>query len=415
MIKLLVCLVLCAGAATAQFCDTSNSVREGCGFIGIDQQQCTSAPYSCCWDTSFAPYCFNPTSASTTAGSSSVVSTSTSSPFSTSTSSAFSTSTGGSGSGSVTFGNNSWTTTFSFTGGVAFCSQCGDPGAYACSSSNVGGPLAVDNFLPSAKSLVSSITVSVQGSYGCSAATGTAEIIAVLNGLPISAIDLNPSSCPCNSCDGEITLPTVYFPSGLPWPSAAAILQLNIAGNSVCLNQASITVEYLPTVAYRSLGFAAEITGRTGTANVCGATGAKIIQSTTSFNTLFTFKDTLPPGAIAVGISLELLGQFFYDASSSTNSCRSPVTASFALGGNVFAKSSLASQPPQNNRVSVPACAHPVYINSGCNNPWIVSSNFYQNGVPGYVYNGTSSVTVAPANPYGALQIAYANVVIYYV
>lgn len=98
----LLALVCVCTVVSSQSCSVSE--RTGCGFIGIDQATCVSSSYNCCWKNDVAPYCYQPALSSP----------SPSPP-----------------PPPPPPSGNSYQLTFTFTGGISFCSQCGANGEYA--------------------------------------------------------------------------------------------------------------------------------------------------------------------------------------------------------------------------------------------------------------------------------------------
>src|SRR3989338_5546899 len=151
-------LFSCLYAVSGQLCDNPAS-RQACGFIGIDKAGCLSA--GCCWDATTTPpnpFCYQAAATTAPTGPTTTL------PL------------GSTGAYSLSF---------PFSGGLPFCSQFGAQGQYACSgTSSWNSSFAFTDRTPKG-SLVTAITVELDGSYGCDF-TGSFQALTFLNNIVLS-------------------------------------------------------------------------------------------------------------------------------------------------------------------------------------------------------------------------------------
>jgi len=294
-----------------------------------------------------------------------------------------------------------YNTTYFFSGGVPFCTQCGAEGAYACSPLgnnpevglwNNGTIPFFFNDIPQS-SAVTSITVTVYGSYGCSSTTSTAVIAATLNG---QVFDVHSQSsgtaCKCNTCGGPIVFQSALNNFGLPLTYFKNLdnneLQLQIFNDVVCINKVEISVTASSAIPKVSVW---ELT-TTPSQSTCGVTcsdDSNCWNTYTSSSYDVTIQDPLPKGSVLLNAAVQI-----YGTSSSTSGYNiSAVLVDTLIGTNL---------PAWTNQV----CSGRLQLDM---------ASIYQNGWPGYAYGDLNTVTLSASASFSRFYyVSTAVVQLYY-
>jgi hypothetical protein len=253
--------------------------------------------------------------------------------------------------------------------------------------------------------IASTLEVTVLGSYAC-AGTNTVTLAFYLNGSPINMVELEKSSeaCACNTCDGPVTTSftsSFGFP-GYVYGGATNTLEVRVqpSGQTVCLNQVKLTVDYTPLFQLASVAQVLDFSD-TGTGSSTGerCTDGRFTHIQSS--AIYSFSDPLPADQLLIAASVTLYGRYF----STDSGCQANVSASVSIQDQLVGESTIVAKQLQPPYVADP-CA------SMCNGDWVfTSSSVYQNGWPGYDYGRVNLVHITPSTH---IDVNYVVVQLFY-
>eukprot|EP01094_Clydonella_sp_ATCC50884_P011653 TRINITY_DN2144_c0_g1_i3.p1 TRINITY_DN2144_c0_g1~~TRINITY_DN2144_c0_g1_i3.p1 ORF type:complete len:369 (-),score=90.87 TRINITY_DN2144_c0_g1_i3:88-1089(-) len=292
---------------------------------------------------------------------------------------------------------SNYTQTFTLSGGLPFCSQCGSDGEYACSNGigqfkddfRVMDPLPFRP-LDSTGDVANNVIVQVYGAFSCDTQIGMVEVD--FNDVPLNVFITKPTdSCACGSCDPVLTFQG-YFPSGFPDYNygGANIVHLSMATSYICVNRIEVTIGSGKPL---YPGLKSKVVSWT----FSSSTNYKVCQGLGYSSTSLQgrFKDPLPDNSILVLAESDIFGSYFCSSTSSNT----------ALSARLQ-DTSVDSETVQNN-------------GKGCSGTYICdgavrlsNSVLYQGGWPGYNLGGDNVLSIR-SSPYSS-RIGKAALYLYY-
>jgi len=271
--------------------------------------------------------------------------------------------------------------TLFFGGGLPFCSQCGEAGAYSCSPygnvKSIGnwnnGTLEFNNPLPKGV-FASSITATVYGSYGCSQSGSVAVFSVSLNG---NVLDIqqgsSPTTCKCNTCEGGVVFSgeTNLFNEltyGYNYNNPN-LIQVYAYNEVICVNRIEVVItssKNAPQIDYWQGSFSPS---RSDCTQPCGVP-RKCWNSDLVGSQVVQFNDPLPENSLLLAAAVQVFGSSRFGPSSQNISA--------ALVGQ------FVGSAPCNFATGF--CGGNVYLST---------DSFFQDGWPGYAYGGQNSLTLS--------------------
>lgn len=279
-----------------------------------------------------------------------------------------------------TFAQNT-TSTFVFSGGLPFCSQCGGDGQYACSN-GIGSfkedLVMMDEINPALGDVANNVQVQLYGAWSCDSSIGMVEVD--FNEVPLNVVITKPTdSCACGSCDPVLTFQG-YFPAGFPDYNYGGhnVVHLEMATSYVCINKVVVTIGHgkplYPGLSSKVVRWTNA--AYTGSYRVCNNRGY------TSTSVSDTFADPLPENSLLVMAEVDVFGSYFCQSTSQSTTLKAQLQST-----------TVDSETLANN-------------GKGCSGTYLCdgavrlsNSILYQAGWPKYAYGASNSLSIS-SSPY---------------
>lgn len=282
--------------------------------------------------------------------------------------------------------------TYTFTGGLSFCSQCGTAGQYACSPDGTGttlgnwnsGTISFQDPTP-VGSVPHTLRIAIAGAWSCDPTKSSAMFGLSVNGVTFAVRDItggqtvNPCKCDtCDTADGT----TFTFRNGIPGYVKGGVnrVQLVMYRNNICINKATIYIDYETTNTELPHIYSVVKDFKPLTNVSCPICNSGLIGESlycTDAGTTFSFQvqDPVPRGALLIGVDVHLS---YNVRSRAYNSVYT--TLAFSL---------------TNQAIATERCVDNSFRQQcGCLANSVVQSAFYQRGWPNYVYGAKNAISM---------------------